>query len=126
MRPHEFIIENHRNGISSIAARVLHVNPTGSRTKVELRAIDFDLVISAAGYNAFHELCRFGVPALYVPIFQTPLKWVVMLAPLAFVLVLALGIGGWWILSRPSGVAVQAAVAKEVGGTASSGGVACV
>ncbi|MBB5573158.1 MULTISPECIES: Bax inhibitor-1/YccA family protein [Rhizobium] len=25
-------------------------------------------------------------PALYVPIFQTPLKWVVMLAPLAFVL----------------------------------------
>ena len=24
-------------------------------------------------------------PALYVPIFQTPLKWVVMLAPLAFV-----------------------------------------
>src|SRR5690606_11521609 len=26
-------------------------------------------------------------PALYVPIFSTPLKWVVMLAPLAFVLV---------------------------------------
>jgi FtsH-binding integral membrane protein len=25
-------------------------------------------------------------PALYVPIFSTPLKWVVMLAPLAFVL----------------------------------------
>ena len=25
-------------------------------------------------------------PALYVPIFQTPLKWVVMLAPLAFIL----------------------------------------
>ncbi|MFN7124286.1 MAG: Bax inhibitor-1 family protein, partial [Allorhizobium sp.] len=24
-------------------------------------------------------------PALYVPIFSTPLKWVVMLAPLAFV-----------------------------------------
>ncbi|MGO4839779.1 Bax inhibitor-1 family protein, partial [Rhizobiaceae sp. 2RAB30] len=26
-----------------------------------------------------------SVPALYVPIFSTPLKWVVMLAPLAFV-----------------------------------------
>src|SRR5690242_8281210 len=26
-----------------------------------------------------------STPALYVPIFQTPLKWVVMLAPLAFV-----------------------------------------
>ncbi|RJF88915.1 Bax inhibitor-1/YccA family protein [Oleomonas cavernae] len=27
-----------------------------------------------------------SVPALYVPIFSTPLKWVVMLAPLAFIL----------------------------------------
>jgi FtsH-binding integral membrane protein len=27
-----------------------------------------------------------SIPALYVPIFSTPLKWVVMLAPLAFVL----------------------------------------
>ncbi len=27
-----------------------------------------------------------NTPALYVPIFTTPLKWVVMLAPLAFVL----------------------------------------
>ena len=27
-----------------------------------------------------------STPALYVPIFQTPLKWLVMLAPLAFVL----------------------------------------
>ena len=27
-----------------------------------------------------------GTPALYQPIFNTPLKWVVMLAPLAFVL----------------------------------------
>lgn len=26
-----------------------------------------------------------STPALYVPIFQTPLKWVVMLAPLAFI-----------------------------------------
>ena len=27
-----------------------------------------------------------STPALYVPIFSSPLKWVVMLAPLAFVL----------------------------------------
>ena len=30
-----------------------------------------------------------STPALYVPIFQTPLKWVVMLAPLAFVMFLS-------------------------------------
>lgn len=30
-----------------------------------------------------------SVPALYVPIFSTPLKWVVMLAPLAFVLLIS-------------------------------------
>ena len=30
-----------------------------------------------------------SVPALYVPIFTTPLKWVVMLAPLAFVFILS-------------------------------------
>ena len=29
-----------------------------------------------------------STPALYVPIFSSPLKWVVMLAPLAFVLLL--------------------------------------
>jgi len=30
-----------------------------------------------------------NTPALYVPIFTTPLKWVVMLAPLAFIMVLS-------------------------------------
>src|SRR5215217_9007918 len=30
-----------------------------------------------------------STPALYMPIFQTPLKWVVMLAPLAFVFFLS-------------------------------------
>jgi uncharacterized protein len=33
-----------------------------------------------------------ATPALYVPIFTTPLKWVVMLAPLGFVLALSFGI----------------------------------
>jgi len=27
----------------------------------------FDVAVSAAGYNSFHELLRFGVPTLYVP-----------------------------------------------------------
>lgn len=33
-----------------------------------------------------------ATPALYVPIFTTPLKWVVMLAPLGFVFALSMGI----------------------------------
>src|SRR5699024_7382244 len=27
----------------------------------------FDVAVSAAGYNSFHELLRFGVPTLFVP-----------------------------------------------------------
>ena len=27
----------------------------------------FDLAVSAAGYNSFHELLRFGVPTLFIP-----------------------------------------------------------
>lgn len=33
----------------------------------------FDLSVSAAGYNSFHELLRFGVPTLFVPNTQTAL-----------------------------------------------------
>lgn len=33
----------------------------------------FDVVISAAGYNSFHELLRLGVPALFVPNTETSL-----------------------------------------------------
>jgi sulfate/thiosulfate transport system ATP-binding protein len=47
VRPHELVIERHANGGSSLAAKVVHVNPTGSRTKVELRALDSDQLISA-------------------------------------------------------------------------------
>jgi uncharacterized protein len=42
-----------------------------------------------------------STPALYVPIFTTPLKWVVMLAPLAFILVLS------WRFDRMSASALQ-------------------
>ncbi|MGQ9368565.1 Bax inhibitor-1/YccA family protein [Azospirillum sp. ST 5-10] len=43
-----------------------------------------------------------STPALYVPIFTTPLKWVVMLAPLAFVMVLS------WRFDRMSASGLQA------------------
>ena len=47
VRPHELAIERYRNGVASLEARVLHVNPTGSRTKLELRAVEYDLMLSA-------------------------------------------------------------------------------
>jgi sulfate/thiosulfate transport system ATP-binding protein len=47
VRPHELSIEHKKNGEAAIEAKVVHVNPTGSRTKVELRAVEFDQMIMA-------------------------------------------------------------------------------
>ncbi len=47
VRPHELVLQNQRESDASIQARVLHVNPTGSRIKVELRVLDSDQVINA-------------------------------------------------------------------------------
>jgi sulfate transport system ATP-binding protein len=47
VRPHELVIDHHRNGAASIMAKVVHVNPTGSRTKIELQAVDSEQLISA-------------------------------------------------------------------------------
>ncbi|HVR18619.1 MAG TPA: sulfate/molybdate ABC transporter ATP-binding protein [Polyangiaceae bacterium] len=47
VRPHEFTIEPRRNGKESLEAKVLHVNPTGSRAKVELRIVDSAQLINA-------------------------------------------------------------------------------
>jgi sulfate transport system ATP-binding protein len=47
VRPHELAIEHRRNGEAAIEAKVVHVNPTGSRTKIELKAIEFDQMILA-------------------------------------------------------------------------------
>ena len=53
-------------------------------------------------------------PALYVPIFQSPLKWVVMLAPLAFVFFFSfriqsmsastVGSVNCWVMNEPSSI----------------------
>jgi sulfate transport system ATP-binding protein len=47
VRPHELSIERRRNGEPSIEAKVLHVNPAGLRTKIELRAVAFEQMIMA-------------------------------------------------------------------------------
>ena len=47
VRPHEMRIARERNGEASLAATILHVNPTGSMIKIQLRAIDFDALIKA-------------------------------------------------------------------------------
>ena len=47
-------------------------------------------------------------------------RWLLIGA--SIVLVLALAGGGWWLLSRPSGIAVQEAVAREVRSSNSAGG----
>jgi sulfate transport system ATP-binding protein len=57
VRPHELWIERQKNGVPSLEAKVLHVNPTGSRTKVELRAVDTDaLMIAEMTTERFVEL----------------------------------------------------------------------
>jgi sulfate transport system ATP-binding protein len=47
VRPHELWIERKQNGVPSLAAKVLHVSPAGSRTKVELQAVDTNTLITA-------------------------------------------------------------------------------
>jgi sulfate transport system ATP-binding protein len=47
VRPHELVIQHQQNGSASIQATVLHVNPAGSRVKVELKAVDSDQLINA-------------------------------------------------------------------------------
>ena len=46
VRPHELCVQRDPSS-SSLAARVVHVNPTGARTKIELRTLHSDQLISA-------------------------------------------------------------------------------
>jgi sulfate/thiosulfate transport system ATP-binding protein len=47
VRPHELWIERQKNGVPSLEAKVLHISPTGSRTKVELKSLENDVVMTA-------------------------------------------------------------------------------
>ena len=47
VRPHEVVIQHEQSGNASLPAEVLHVNPAGSRVKIELRATDSDQLINA-------------------------------------------------------------------------------
>lgn len=52
------------SGVAGTTSGVVHLRSTYPMSRY-LRA--FDLSVSAAGYNAFHELIRFEVPSLFVP-----------------------------------------------------------
>jgi sulfate transport system ATP-binding protein len=47
VRPHELLLEREKRGATSLEAKVVHVNPTGARAKVELRALHSDQLINA-------------------------------------------------------------------------------
>jgi hypothetical protein len=51
-------------GLDSVPGHVVHLRATYPMSRYYAA---FDVAVSAAGYNAYHELIRFGVPALYVP-----------------------------------------------------------
>jgi sulfate transport system ATP-binding protein len=48
VRPHEMVIDREKSSDATrLEATILHVNPTGSMIKIELRAVDFDALINA-------------------------------------------------------------------------------
>jgi hypothetical protein len=57
-------LRSHLAAISEPPPGVVELDSTYPMSKY-LRA--FDATVSAAGYNAYHELIRFGVPTLFVP-----------------------------------------------------------
>jgi UDP:flavonoid glycosyltransferase YjiC (YdhE family) len=57
-------LRSHLTAISAAPPGVVALDSTYPMSRY-LRA--FDATVSAAGYNAYHELIRFGVPSLFVP-----------------------------------------------------------
>lgn len=54
VRPHELELDNVPSGTSAIRAKILHINPTGSMTRVQLLAEEFDFLIHV---DTSHERC---------------------------------------------------------------------
>ncbi len=51
-------------GLLDVPEGIVHLQPTYPMSRYYAA---FDGAVAACGYNAFHELIRFGVPALFVP-----------------------------------------------------------
>jgi sulfate transport system ATP-binding protein len=67
VRPHEVVIQHEPSGNASLPAKVLHVNPAGSRVKVELRATDSEQLINAElTSERFTELALKSGDVVYV------------------------------------------------------------
>jgi sulfate transport system ATP-binding protein len=67
VRPHEFAIEHNKESAESLEAKVLHVNPTGSRAKVELRIVESEQLINAElTAERFGELALKSGDTVYV------------------------------------------------------------
>jgi sulfate transport system ATP-binding protein len=67
IRPHEVVIQHEQSGNASLPATVLHVNPAGSRVKVELRATDSEQLINAElTTDRFAELALKSGDLVYV------------------------------------------------------------
>jgi sulfate transport system ATP-binding protein len=67
VRPHEVVIQHEQTGKASLPATVLHVNPAGSRVKVELRATDSEQLINAElTSERFAELALRSGDVIYV------------------------------------------------------------
>jgi sulfate transport system ATP-binding protein len=67
VRPHEIEIDRTADKASSLRARVLHINPAGSVTRVELHAPEFDLEIYAElSRTRYAELCLKTGETVYI------------------------------------------------------------
>jgi len=83
VRPHEVLIQHEQTGNASLPAKVLHVNPAGSRVKVELRATDSDQLINAElTSERFSELALKSGDVVYVSasrvrVFTSPSDYVI-------------------------------------------------
>jgi sulfate transport system ATP-binding protein len=57
IRPHELDITHHANGTPSIRARVVHINPAGAVVRVQLLALEWEIIVHVdLSPDRYHEL----------------------------------------------------------------------